>query len=213
MELNAVLSARLDRRQPESARPAKSLRRRLVAFAAVFLAAVAIACSGSDSDDEDASPTPGSTLTGATATQPAAEATTAATAAAPTSQPAATATAQPEPTAPPPTPTTAPQPTQPAPTATVAAGPQSMTINISAANIAFDRASISVPANTQVTVIFNNTDTGVPHDFGVTVPGAARTDICNGPCTDSTTFTSGDAATYQFNCSVHPQMQGTFTVQ
>ena len=49
--------------------------------------------------------------------------------------------------------------------------------------------------------------------FGVTIPPASRTQTCSGPCSDSITFDSGPAGTYSFNCSIHPTMEGTFTVQ
>ena len=80
-------------------------------------------------------------------------------------------------------------------------------------NIAFDRASISVPAGTQVTVVFTNNDPSVLHDFGVTIPPVNRTQTCSGPCSDLITFNSGPAGTYSFNCSIHPDMEGTFSVQ
>ena len=208
MELNAPLHTPL----PQSAGtrpPALPVRRRLFAFLAVLLAAVAIACSSSDSDDTASeAPAPSATPQTPEATAAPTEGTSPAT---PTTEPAASPT--PEPTDVPPSPSPEPSPTQSAPTATVAAGPQPVTVNISAMNIVYSTAAISVPANTQVTVVFNNTDTSVPHDFGVTIPGVAHTDICNGPCTDSITFNSGSAATYQFQCSVHPEMLGTFTVQ
>jgi plastocyanin len=211
MELNAQRYARPLRRQVEPVPSRPSLRRRFFAFAAVLLAAVAIACGGSDSDDDS------SQASDPTATQAASEATAAPTESAaadpsPTAEAAATAT--PAPTDVPPTPTEEPEPTEAPPTATVVdAGPQPVTVNISAANIAYSTTAISVPANTLVTIVFDNTDTGVPHDFGVSIPGTARTDICNGPCTDSITFNSGSAGTFEFQCSVHPEMRGSFTVQ
>jgi plastocyanin len=135
-----------------------------------------------------------------------------------TSAAAATAPAQPTvaPTSPPPasaTPPAAPtQPQAPQPTSPPAsAGP--VTIAVSARNLAFDRTSITVPRNTTVTVNFTNNDALVTHDFGVSIPFVPHTETCAGPCQASITFDSGAPATYTFQCSIHADMVGTFTVQ
>jgi plastocyanin len=90
---------------------------------------------------------------------------------------------------------------------------QPVTLSISAQNLAFSRSSISAPANTQVTVNFQNNDTNVPHDFGVSLPGVAHTATCNGPCSGSIAFNSGAPGAYTFQCSVHQEMVGDFTVR
>jgi len=110
-------------------------------------------------------------------------------------------------TAPPPQPTPTPRPTQ------APAGGGSLTLNVVAQNVAFDRSSITVPANTNITVNFRNNDVSVPHDFGVSIPGVPHSATCNGPCTASITFNSGPPGTYTFQCSVHPSMVGGFIVQ
>jgi plastocyanin len=86
------------------------------------------------------------------------------------------------------------------------------TVAVTASNFSFDKPSISVPRNTQVTVNFTNSDANTPHDFGVSVPGTSRVGICTGPCTGSITFSSGAPGAFVFNCNVHPTMTGTFTV-
>ena len=106
----------------------------------------------------------------------------------------------------------------PAATATSAAGEATggsgpVTLEITAEDIAFDQESLSVPANTQVTVNFENNDTGVPHDFGVSLPDVEPTDTCEGPCSGSITFDSGEAGAYTFQCRVHPEMTGEFIVE
>jgi plastocyanin len=149
----------------------------------------------------------------ADATQPATSAETAP--AQPTSvptsaQPTTTPTSAPEPTAtrpPAPTQPPAPQPTAPP----VQSGP--VTIAVSARNLAFDRASISVPRNSTVTVNFTNNDALVAHDFGVSIPFVPHTETCSGPCQASITFNSGPPGAYTFQCSIHADMVGTFTVQ
>lgn len=95
--------------------------------------------------------------------------------------------------------------------ATTPPPPSSLTINVSAANIAFDRAAISVPVETQITVVFTNTDTGVLHDFGVSIPAVEHSETCTGPCSDSITFNSGSAGRYSFQCSIHPDPSWRFS--
>jgi plastocyanin len=127
---------------------------------------------------------------------------------------AAQTTAAPTSSAPPAPTQSAAAPTQPPvtqPTPPPApSGP--VTIAISAQNLAFDRASISVPRNATVTVNFTNKDVLVAHDFGVSIPFVPHTATCNGPCEASITFSSGPPGAYTFQCSTHQEMVGTFTV-
>jgi plastocyanin len=84
---------------------------------------------------------------------------------------------------------------------------------VHAMNIAFDRSEIRVPAGRLVTVVFTNSDTGVPHDFGVSIPFVPHTETCSGPCERSITFESGAPASYTFQCSIHAEMVGAFVVE
>jgi plastocyanin len=61
-------------------------------------------------------------------------------------------------------------------------------------------------------VNFTNNDNGVPHDFGVSLPGVAHTESCNGPCTRGISFNSGPPGVYTFQCSIHADMVGPFNV-
>lgn len=94
-------------------------------------------------------------------------------------------------------------------------------VTIVAQNIQFDLDEIVFPADTDVTVTFQNTDAGIPHDFTVwpdeqaatgggesiaatpTFPGADEEDV---------TFNSDGTGSYYFNCTVHPSMSGTIEV-
>lgn len=78
-----------------------------------------------------------------------------------------------------------------------------------AQGLQFSRSSITVAAGSTVTVTLQNNDTAVPHDFGVSIAGVPHSDTCSGPCTRSITFTA-PRGTYSFQCSLHPDMVGTF---
>ena len=110
----------------------------------------------------------------------------------------------------PPTPT----PTTPPPAGTG----QSVTINIAAENIAFDKATITVPAGADVTVVFNNKDR-VPHNVAVYETQVATRSIFVGEVftglkTVNYRFTAPSTpGTYFFRCDVHPgSMTGDFIV-
>jgi plastocyanin len=95
---------------------------------------------------------------------------------------------------------------------------------IVASGIAFDLDEIIAPAATDITVTFDNQDTGVPHDFTVWESEAAATaggdagkiatsGTINGGVSKDVTFNSDGAGSYYFNCTIHPpSMNGTFEV-
>jgi plastocyanin len=110
-------------------------------------------------------------------------------------------------------PTSTPAPT-PTPTA------NAVTIDLVAKNIAFDKSTITVPAGAQVTINFDNQDSGIPHNFAVYTNASASTSIfvgqiITGPKTITYTFVApATQGTYFFRCDVHPKaMTGTFIVQ
>ncbi|WP_238320354.1 cupredoxin domain-containing protein [Methanoculleus bourgensis] len=103
---------------------------------------------------------------------------------------------------------------------TAAAGGKTATVDLTAENIAFDTDTITVPAGAEVTVNFNNKDSGVPHNFAVYTDSSAsqsifKGDTVTGPATTTYTFTApSEPGTYFFRCDVHPQqMTGDFVVQ
>ncbi|MHB8104157.1 MAG: cupredoxin domain-containing protein [Dehalococcoidales bacterium] len=110
--------------------------------------------------------------------------------------------------------TTAPATTTPTPTQ------QSVTINLIAQGMAFDQSTITVPAGALVTLIFNNKDSGIPHNFSLYTDSSATKaifigQIISGPKTITYTFTApATRGTYFFRCDVHPaSMIGSFVVQ
>ncbi|HLF79334.1 MAG TPA: cupredoxin domain-containing protein, partial [Dehalococcoidia bacterium] len=87
-----------------------------------------------------------------------------------------------------------------------------VTINLTAVNLAFSTSRISATSGTAVTITLDNKDQAVPHDVGVNLPGVAKTQTCSGPCVRSISFTAPSPGTYEFFCSTHIDMKGTFVV-
>ena len=104
---------------------------------------------------------------------------------------------------------------QPAPSGGQAAGP---TLQISAANIAYEQSSLEAPANTPFSIEFDNKDAGVPHNVAIHKDSPSgqelfKGDIFNGPDKRTYSVPALPAGTYAFVCSVHPNMSGTLTVK
>ncbi len=106
---------------------------------------------------------------------------------------------------------------QASPTAAPSAG--AITINLTAQNLAFSTNTITVPAGSQVTIIFNNNDSGVRHNVAVYTDSNATTLILRGtpitgPGTTRYSFIAPtEPGTYFFRCDFHPgQMFGDFVV-
>jgi plastocyanin len=97
---------------------------------------------------------------------------------------------------------------------------QSVTVDLTAKNLSFDKSTITVPAGAKVSLVFDNQDAGVPHNFDLYTDSSARTslfasDRVTGPKQVTFTFTApATPGDYYFQCDVHPgQMHGTFVVQ
>ena len=96
---------------------------------------------------------------------------------------------------------------------------KSVTIGLTAQNIAFNTSTITVPAGSNVTVLFNNMDRGVAHNLAVYETSAATKtiflgNIFNGPKMMAYNFMApADPGAYFFRCDVHPvNMYGKFIV-
>lgn len=85
-------------------------------------------------------------------------------------------------------------------------------ITLHAKNLLFDQSSISAPAGSLVTLTLENEDQSVPHDVGVNIAGVAHTDTCSGPCVGQISFIAPAPGSYQFFCSLHQDMQGSFLI-
>jgi len=108
----------------------------------------------------------------------------------------------------------------PQPSASAGSGPgNAATIEIAAQNIAFDKTTLTAPANTPFTLRFTNNDAGVPHDVVIhngtstSDPPLFEGEIFTGVGSRDYQVPALKAGTYAFSCKVHPTMTGTLTVQ
>ncbi len=111
----------------------------------------------------------------------------------------------------------------PAPAASAAPGAstapgQSVTLKLSAQGIAFDTATLEVPANTPFKIEFANNDAGTPHNVAIhkdspTGPEVWKGEIFNGVETRTYDVPALPPGTYGFVCTVHPNMTGTLTAK
>lgn len=94
------------------------------------------------------------------------------------------------------------------------------TVNLVAKDLAFSTSTITVPAGANVTINFDNQNSGVPHNFAVYETSAAQKVIFKGPTItgpDKTTYTftaPSEPGTYFFRCDTHfTKMTGQFIVK
>ncbi len=99
------------------------------------------------------------------------------------------------------------------------AGSNSTVVNIMAMNRAFNISTITVPAGAQVTINFDNQDSGVQHDLAFYTDSSASNTIYRilatiGPNKITDTFIAPSTpGTYFFRCDFHPNnMTGQFIV-
>jgi plastocyanin len=98
---------------------------------------------------------------------------------------------------------------------------KSVTLDLVARNLSFDKSSITATAGADVVIHFNNEDSGIPHNFAVyqnlaggqTMPVFIGKTV-TGPGTIVYRFTApAVAGSYFFECDVHPQsMNGAFII-
>jgi len=117
------------------------------------------------------------------------------------------------------TPPPSPSPSGPAgsPGAGAAAG-TSVTLQLTASGVAYDKTDLTAPANTPFSILFANNDAGIPHNVSIHAGSATGTEVFKGEIfsgVDTRTYAvpALPAGTYAFVCSVHPNMTGTLTVK
>lgn len=102
------------------------------------------------------------------------------------------------------------------------AGVQSKTITTSliAEDMAFDKGTITVPASAKVKIVFENRDTGIPHNFALyedetAVKNLFKGKVITGPAKIEYEFTAPSTpGSYFFRCDIHPKMMtGSFIVE
>jgi plastocyanin len=119
-----------------------------------------------------------------------------------------------EPSAAPSAPASAPPSGPASPAASPAPGGE--TVTVTAANIAFDPTELQVPAETPFTLELVNSDNGIPHNVEIrdqSGAGLFTTDTFNGVETRSFDAPALPAGSYQWICTVHPNMVIAVTAQ
>jgi nitrite reductase (NO-forming) len=116
-----------------------------------------------------------------------------------------------------PAPSVTPSPSSPG--GTVACAPTGTTLHLTAHNAAFDTDCLAAPAGAPFTVVFNNLDPGIPHNFSIYMDSTASEALftgalVTGPNKMTYQVKALKAGTYYFRCDVHPTtMFGTFVVK
>jgi plastocyanin/mono/diheme cytochrome c family protein len=102
----------------------------------------------------------------------------------------------------------------PAPAASI--DPNAEVVAIKAQNVAFDPTTVSAPAGAAFTLSFDNQDAAIPHDVQIKDASGAvvfKTDTFPGVEKHDYSVPALAAGSYQFACTVHPNMTGTLTAE
>lgn len=87
-------------------------------------------------------------------------------------------------------------------------GTPAVTLNLSANNLVYDKAVLTVPADATFAIDFTNHEVA-PHNVSVRGNGAVRDgETFSGPATRHYVFAGLPAGSYTFVCAVHPEMTG-----
>ena len=92
-------------------------------------------------------------------------------------------------------------------------------LEIEARALKFDKRRMTAPANTSVTISFENRDSGVPHNVAVYRNRSAKDELFvgeafSGNATRDYRFETPEAGDYFFRCDTRPDtMTGTFAVR
>ena len=94
-------------------------------------------------------------------------------------------------------------------------GGEGEAVAISALGIKFEQAEVTAPADAAFVIRFDNKDAGIPHNVEIKDASGAsvfKGEIFNGLAARDYQVGALAAGTYQFVCTVHPNMIGTLTV-
>jgi plastocyanin len=97
---------------------------------------------------------------------------------------------------------------------------ESIELELTAENTTYDETELTAPAGVDVTLIFDNDDEGLQHNFSLYETPESTEAIFEGPITTGIEqvryeFTApADPGTYHYHCDIHPtQMDGDFIVE
>jgi plastocyanin len=85
---------------------------------------------------------------------------------------------------------------------------------VTAVNITFKPAEVTLPSGTPLRIVLDNRDSGVPHDIRVFQGDheIARSPVVTGPALTEVRFGPLAPGRYQFQCTIHPSMIGTLII-
>lgn len=90
-------------------------------------------------------------------------------------------------------------------------------VTVTAQNVAFDTDTISLPADTASTIVFDNQDAGIQHNIAIFEDDTMATvlfrgELVTGPGKAEYQIPPLPSGEYYFHCDVHPNMNGTVVV-
>ena len=96
--------------------------------------------------------------------------------------------------------------------------PAGAPLSLTAKDIAYDKTSLTAPANAPFQIQFDNQDASIPHNVAIhqgspTGAEVFKGEVFPGPAQKTYDVPPLQAGAYAFVCSVHPNMNGTLTVQ
>lgn len=100
-------------------------------------------------------------------------------------------------------------------TTPAASDPSGGAVAIVADDIAFDTTTLDATVGETLSISYDNRDDGIAHNLHVegAAGGDAKTDIEEGPTTQTLEVSFEEAGEFEYFCDVHPQqMRGTITV-
>jgi plastocyanin len=100
----------------------------------------------------------------------------------------------------------------PASGAPIGSGTVGDTLQISAQNIAFSTDELQAPAGSAFIIEFENRDAGIPHNVEIRDGGGTvlyQGEIFNGVAARTYQVPAIGSGTYEFICTVHPNMKGS----